>query len=91
MKVQPDERSFSGFSSPNVTGIPDQLFDFWLPKLNGAELKVALYICRRTLGFKKRVDAIGMDQLSAVRGKLRQRTVSLYRSMSYGLFCPGTI
>ena len=28
---------------------------------------------------------------SAVRGKLRQRTVSLYRSMSYGLFCPGTI
>ena len=30
-------------------------------------------------------------ELSAVRGKLRQRTVSLYRSMSYGLFCPGTI
>ena len=30
-------------------------------------------------------------QNSAVRGKLRQRTVSLYRSMSYGLFCPGTI
>ena len=29
--------------------------------------------------------------ISAVRGKLRQRTVSLYRSMSYGLFCPGTI
>ena len=29
--------------------------------------------------------------VSAVRGKLRQRTVSLYRSMSYGLFCPGTI
>ena len=28
---------------------------------------------------------------SAVRGKLRQRTVSLYCSMSYGLFCPGTI
>ena len=32
-----------------------------------------------------------MINLSAVRGKLRQRTVSLYRSMSYGLFCPGTI
>ena len=30
-------------------------------------------------------------QTSTVRGKLRQRTVSLYRSMSYGLFCPGTI
>lgn len=31
--------------------------------LNGAEIKVFLYITRRTLGFKKRSDAIGMDQL----------------------------
>jgi hypothetical protein len=31
------------------------------------------------------------SKVSTVRGKLRQRTVSLYRSMSYGLFCPGTI
>ncbi len=30
-------------------------------------------------------------QTSAVRGKSRHRTVSLDRSMSYGLFCPGTI
>ena len=30
-------------------------------------------------------------QNSAVRGKSRHRTVSLDRSMSYGLFCPGTI
>ena len=28
---------------------------------------------------------------SVVRGKSRHRTVSLDRSMSYGLFCPGTI
>ena len=32
-------------------------------RLRGAEIKVFLYISRRTLGFKKRVDAIGMDQL----------------------------
>ncbi len=31
------------------------------------------------------------DHTSAVRGKSRHRTVSLDRSMSYGLFCPGTI
>ena len=35
--------------------------------------------------------APSLFRASAVRGKLRQRTVSLYRSMSYGLFCPGTI
>ena len=32
-----------------------------------------------------------MHPISTVRGKLRQRTVSLYRSMYYGLFSPGTI
>ena len=32
-----------------------------------------------------------MAPTSTVRGKLRQRTVSLYRSMYYGLFSPGTI
>ncbi len=32
-----------------------------------------------------------MLSTSAVRGKSRHRTVSLDRSMSYGLFCPGTI
>ena len=31
------------------------------------------------------------SRASAVRGKSRHRTVSLDRSMSYGLFCPGTI
>ncbi len=37
------------------------------------------------------VSAGGMSNISAVRGKSRHRTVSLDRSMSYGLFCPGTI
>ena len=37
------------------------------------------------------IDVTLSNCISAVRGKLRQRTVSLYRSMSYGLFCPGTI
>ena len=36
-------------------------------------------------------ESCALCEISAVRGKLRQRTVSLYRSMSYGLFCPGTI
>ena len=47
-------------------------------------LKVARQLGRRVL-------MASTSEVSAVRGKLRQRTVSLYRSMSYGLFCPGTI
>ena len=37
------------------------------------------------------IGVMGILVNSAVRGKSRHRTVSLDRSMSYGLFCPGTI
>lgn len=44
---------FFGFKSPNYTTVPDELFDILLPRLSGAELKVLLYIVRRTFGWKK--------------------------------------
>ena len=58
-----DEPKFPGFSIPNATPIPDELFDQLLPDLTGNELKVLLYIFRRTLGFKKREDAVALSQL----------------------------
>jgi hypothetical protein len=32
--------TFAGFSSPNYTPVPDELFDDLLPVLSGAEVKV---------------------------------------------------
>jgi hypothetical protein len=61
---------FRGFLSPNTTPIPDQLFDELLPVLGGAELKVLLYICRRTFGFKKESDNISLNQM--LRGITRK-------------------
>jgi len=55
--------SFSGFSFPNTTPIPDQVFDELLHLISGAELKVLLYICRRTFGFKKASDDISISQM----------------------------
>ena len=55
--------SFPGYSSPNYTMVPDELFDEQLPYLSGAELKVLLYIIRRTFGFKKNSDDISLNQL----------------------------
>lgn len=52
-----------GFPSPNYTQVPDLLFDYWLPELSHAELKVLLYIIRRTLGFKKDADNISLKQM----------------------------
>lgn len=54
---------FAGFTLSTTTPIPDQLIDELLSVLSGAELKVALYICRRTLGFQKMSDNISLRQL----------------------------
>jgi hypothetical protein len=56
-------KRFAGYASPNYTMVPDELFDEQLPDLSGAELKVLLYIIRRTFGFKKDSDNISLNQL----------------------------
>ena len=58
-----DHKYFKGYSKPNYTPVPDELFDEQLPDLSGAELKVLLYIIRRTFGFKKESDNISLNQL----------------------------
>jgi phage replication O-like protein O len=54
---------FEGFQSPNFTQVPDDFFDFLLPRLSGAEVKVLLYIMRRTFGWKKDSDDISFSQI----------------------------
>ena len=56
-------KPFPGFQGPNYTQVPDQLFDELLPELSGSELKVLLYIIRRTFGFKRDADAISLSQM----------------------------
>lgn len=54
---------FRGYAGPNYTQVPDELFDEQLPDLSGAELKVLLYIMRRTFGFKRESDNISISQM----------------------------
>ncbi len=55
---------FEGFEPANTTPVPDILFDELLTELSGSELKVLLYIIRRTWGFKKDTDAISLNQFT---------------------------
>src|SRR6478672_9655611 len=55
--------AFEGFSSPSYTQVPDELFDALMPSLGDAELRVLLYIIRRTFGFKRDADAISLSQM----------------------------
>jgi len=57
-----DDFGFNGFEPSNTTPVPDILFDELLSTLSGTELKVLLYIIRRTAGFKKTTDAISLSQ-----------------------------
>jgi hypothetical protein len=58
-----DFNDYPGLSNPNWTQIPDEVLDFMLPALSGAEVKVLLYILRRTYGFKRDADRITLTQL----------------------------
>nr|MDP9469961.1 replication protein [Chloroflexota bacterium] len=60
---QPTLTTFDGFASPNFTQVPDELFDVLMPQLTDAELRVLLYIVRRTFGFKRETDAISLSQM----------------------------
>jgi len=56
---------FPGFRKPNTTPTPDELFDVVLPRIdNLAELKVVLYVIRRTFGFGKERDRISLNQFT---------------------------
>lgn len=57
------EQSFHGFRQLQSTQVPDELFDELMSDLSGAELKVLLYIIRRTFGFKKNSDNISLNQI----------------------------
>ena len=54
---------YPGFLDPTTTPVPDDIFDFLMSQLNGSEIRVLLYICRRTYGFKKRADSISLSQM----------------------------
>jgi hypothetical protein len=59
-----NQNTFQGFQFPTTTPVPDEVFDVLMPQLSGAELKVLLYICRRTFGFKKESDTISLHQIA---------------------------
>jgi phage replication O-like protein O len=59
-----NQATFPGFQFPNTTQIPNEVFDTLMAHLSGGELKVLLYICRRTFGFRKESDSISLTQIS---------------------------
>lgn len=55
---------FKGIESPNYTQVPNVFLDELMSELTGSELKVLMYINRRTFGFGKRSDNISLNQIA---------------------------
>ena len=72
---------FEGYEVPHYTQVPDQLFDEHLPHLGHAELKVLLFIIRRTFGWGKEADAISLSQLERGTGLSRRSVRDAVKSL----------
>lgn len=79
-----DMPTLRGLPNPNTTPLPNCIVDEYLPFFTGAELKVILYLVRRTLGFHKTRDAISLNQIcnGIVRkdGRRLDRGTGLHKS-----------
>jgi hypothetical protein len=64
LSAPPDWNTFPGLYPPLYTQTPDVFFDWVAPFLPEIELRVLLYLIRRTLGFKKQGDQITIDQIA---------------------------
>jgi len=74
---------YAGFSTPNTTSVPDDFFDVLAPNLSEAELRVLIYVIRRTFGFKKDLDTISLKQMvegiTTREGKVLDRGTGMSR------------
>jgi len=71
-------KDVGGILVPNAFQVPNEVVDEgWLKELGGAEIKVLLFIIRKTFGFNKiGGDRIPLSQIIAGTGLARQTAVS---------------
>lgn len=66
----------TGFTSPNHTQTPNELFDVHMLAMGECELKVTLAIIRKTLGYHKKSDQLSLSQLQKLTGLSRQGVIA---------------
>ena len=64
-----------GFTEPNYTQTPNELFDVLMADMGEAELRVVLVAIRKTLGWHKQRDAISLSQFEKMSGLSHQGAI----------------
>jgi hypothetical protein len=72
--------------SRGFTGVPNIIFDHWLPQLSGSAFKLFMVIWRKTRGWKKDYDTISLRQLKTASGLAKSSITECIRELvSIGL------
>lgn len=66
---------------PNHTQVPNLIFDEFMSKMAGSELKVFLAICRKTIGWHKDTDSISYSQIQKLTGLGRAAVASAIKTL----------
>jgi integrase len=69
---------------PNTTQVPNVVLDRWMAPMTGAEIKVVLYMVRRTYGFRRTSDRISVAQMSMSHGSF-STTMKYYTGLAADL------
>lgn len=65
----------AGFSSPNYTQTPNDLFETLMRQMSDCELRVVLVAVRKTLGYHKTHEAISLTQFMEMTGLSKQGVI----------------
>ena len=72
---------FDGFEALTYTTIPNELLDTFMPVLGEAELKVALFIARKTFGWHKQDDDLSISQIAKGTGLSKPAVINATASL----------
>lgn len=67
------------FSAPNYTICPNDLIDYYMADMGGAELKVVLAIVRHTFGYHKKQEALTLETLQEITGLCERSVIEATR------------
>ena len=76
-----NSESRRGLKSPSYFPCPNEIVDYWLSRLTSVELRVFLFINRKTLGWHKTRDRISISQLEEATGSSRTHITEATESL----------
>lgn len=73
--------TFEGFPPLTYTQLPNELIDTFLPILGDAEVRVVLFVARKTYGWHRESDNLSLSQIAKATGLSKQSVIDATASL----------